>query len=94
VNIAAAEEHAASGRPLERQHEPGRGGLSAAALAHQAERLAAPEHEVDPVDRLHRPESPAEDRAAGERKVLGELTRLEDDVAAAHGLGDGSGGRP
>src|SRR6516225_4745476 len=80
MDVATAEEDTALGRMLQREHQPRGRGLSAYALADQAQRLAASQNEVDAVDRLHGAEPPAED-AAGEREVLRESACLEHDVA-------------
>src|SRR5262249_23131225 len=88
AEVTALEDHLPARRPLELQDAAAGGGLAAAGLAHEAERLASPQREADPVHRPHgtgaAPEQPAADR-----EVLDEIAHLEQDVA----LADGAGGR-
>src|SRR5262249_18712186 len=53
VDVLAVEQDLAGGRLLQPQDAAAGRGLAAAALAHQAQRLAAADREVDAVDRLH-----------------------------------------
>ena len=67
-------------------------GLAAAGLADEAERLAAPDVEVDAIDGLDRPDLPLEDPAA-DRKVLDEVPDLDERLASARGRGPAAGRR-
>ena len=65
----AVEQDLAGGRPLEPQDAAAGRGLAAAALAHQAQRLAARDREVDAVDRLHVADLARQHDAFGDREV-------------------------
>ena len=54
----------AAGRLDQPDQQPAGGRLAAAGLADQAERLAAPDVEVDPVDRPDRADLPAQQALA------------------------------
>ena len=74
--VARVEPHLAAGR-IDRAHDAARrGGLAAAALAHQADRLPLADLEADAVDGLDPPHVPAEeplaDREVGAQVVDGE----------------------
>src|SRR5690606_30316560 len=72
----AAEQHLAAGRLDSPQHALGRGGLAAAALAHQAEDLAVVDNEADVVDGLDVADGPL-DETALDGEVLLEVPDLE-----------------
>ncbi len=67
----------AVGRRLEAEHELGRGGLAAAGLADDAERLAGHDLERHAVDRAHDRAAPIE-HAATDREVLAQIARLQE----------------
>ena len=70
----------AVGRRVEAQHGAPDRGLAAAALAHQAQRLAAVDKERDAVDGLDRPDLALDQDAAPDGKVLLELRDLDEAV--------------
>src|SRR5262249_54637818 len=69
---------------LQLQHATPRRRLSAPGLAHEPERLAAPDLEADVVDRLDDGGLSSEETAA-QVEVLHEVSYLEDDVARPAG---------
>src|SRR4029450_10604942 len=66
-SVAAPHEDLAAGRLDRSQDAAGRGGLSAAALPHQAQRLALVDVEIDTVDGAHVPDR-APEKALPDRK--------------------------
>ena len=83
--VAALVEHAAGGGPDELQDGAPGGALAAAAFADQAERLAAPDLEVDAVDRVHGAHLVPKDDAAGDGEVDPEVLDRDQGLAAAGG---------
>src|SRR5450759_436801 len=86
--VAALVEHAAGGGPDELQDSAPGGALAAAALADQAQRLAAADLEVDAVDRVHGSHLVLEDDAAGDGEVDPEVFDRDQGLVAV-----ASGGR-
>src|SRR5262249_44328943 len=80
--VGALEEDVAAGRLEQPQDRAAERGLAAAGLADEADRLAAPDGEVDAVDGLD-----VRDRLAHhaflDREVLLDAARLDEDVAAS-----------
>src|SRR5450759_896554 len=85
--VAALVEHAAGGGPDELQDSAPGGALAAAALADQAERLAAADLEVDAVDRVHGAHLVLEDDAAGDGEVDPEVLDRDQGLVAVAGGG-------
>ena len=81
VDVAAVEEHAPGGRPLEAKQEARGRRLAAAGLADEAERLLASDREADAVDRLHVARRPGDEQAPGDRKMLREVLDLDQRLA-------------
>ena len=71
-DVLAAKHHPSRRRRVEAQDDAAGGRLAAAALAHQAERLARIDGEVEPVHRPHGAH-PAAEHAPHDREVLGEV---------------------
>ena len=75
--VATVEQDLAGGRPVELEDRPPDGRFPAAALAYQAERLAAADGERHVVDRLHVGNLALEDDAGGDGEVHLEVVDLD-----------------
>ena len=84
VHVLAFHEHLTRGRLLQFQDELGGRGLAAAGLADDRERLALTEREGDAVDRLHRADDLHEEKALGDREVLGQALNAKDRLVVCH----------
>src|SRR5215475_4323168 len=81
--VATLEENLPAGRPLELQDAPTRRRLAAARLAHEPERLAAPDLEAHAVDGANEA-GPAPEQPAAHLKMLHEVGDLKERGAVAH----------
>ena len=76
-DVRAVERHRARGRPLQADQQSGHGGLAAAGLADDAERLAAARSKETAVDGLDRTDLLLEEDALGQREVLDQVANLK-----------------
>src|SRR5947207_10001297 len=82
-DVAPVEHDAAARRLVEAQDRAAERGLPATGLANQAEGLAAPDRERDPVDRLDVAHMAVEDEAALDREPHPDVLELDQRPAAA-----------
>ena len=83
--VAALVQHAARGGPDELQDGAAGGALAAAALAHEAERLAAAHVEGEAVHRVHGADLALEHDPAGDGEVDAQVLDAHERVAAEGG---------
>jgi hypothetical protein len=79
-HVLAAYVDGAGRRLLQPHQQLGQCGLAATGLAHHAERLAAPQLDVDAVDGSHGADLRLEDDALGDREVLDQTLGLQHNV--------------
>ena len=80
-DVDAVIDDRALGRAFQAQDAAPGGGLAAAAFADQAQRLAAPDGEVDAVHRLHLAHLAAGDDALGDREMHAQAAHLQQRAA-------------
>ena len=81
-DVLAIDDDRAPGRVDETDHQPGQGGLSRSALAHETQGPPGVDPQGHLVDRSHRPGHPPQHPAA-QREILDQVAHLED---RGHGL--------